>query len=206
MAYGLFGYAIDLEHMNAALGSGDETLTQTLLDRFAEPIGLNERWYEAHSGDQDILPLKQAIQKIVSAPPDSFDNRDANIGYALEILAYHLGEPIRIGRGGRSALRDITLAEITEILEAASVHTGPTPLDGGDSLPKGLLLRAVGNIENQAAYPGTGFLRRNEIARISKDLMSSRIPGAPAQQPWYPLTKLMAGALDQGLDLITFYY
>ena len=177
MAYGMYGYAIDLEHYGSALGSGDEALINTLMERFADPITLNERWYETHSGGREFLPLRDAINEIITSRPANFDDSRANIGYALEILAYHLGEPIRIGRGGRSALRDITLAEITELLEAASVHTGPTPLDGGDNLTKGLLLRAVGDIENQAAYPGTGFLRRNEVARISKDLMNSRIPG-----------------------------
>ena len=206
MAHGLFGYAVDLDLLESSLGSGDAKLASTLHSRFAEPIDLNRRWFETHGRNQNYQELTDAINQLIYDPPAKFDDLTTNIGYALEILSYHLGEPIRIGRGGRSALRDVTLAEITEILEDASIHTGPNPLDSGETLAGGMLVRPIGGITNLAAYPGTGFIRRNEVSRIAADLMNTSVPGEPAQHSWYPFAKLVARALECGLDLVTFYY
>ena len=206
MAHGLYGYAVDIDKLEQCVGSQDMDLLKSMRKRFAGPIELNERWLNAHAAGQNLLSLDEALEWVVVAPPEYFEDRTTNVGYALEVLSYHLGDPIILGRAGRSAMRDMTLSELTDMVESACEHTGPLELDEDFDLKRGLLVRPIAGIEPLASYPGTGYLRRAELSRLATELsgIQSPLPGPLA--PWGPLVKLINEAAATGLGLATFYY
>lgn len=210
MAHGLYGYAVDLDRLQHVIGSKDDALLATLRERFTEPLSLNKRWFAAHAADRDLLSLDEALEWLVIAPPERFDDQTTNVGYGLEMLCYHLGHPIHLGRAGRKALRDITLAELTDVLDAAELHLGSAPLDGASDLKRALLVRPLAAIENLASYPGTGYLRRDEVQRCFEVLRDAQRAAdrtaAGAVQGWSPLLRLLEGAAERRCDLATFYY
>ena len=207
MAHGLYGYSVQLARVEQAVGSNDLNLLTILKERFGGVLALNERWFAAHASNHaDLLPLDQALEAIIVSPPGHFEDRTTNVGYALEILCYHFGKPVRLGRAGRGALRDMTLVELTDMIEALSAHVGSTPLDDGFDLKRGLLVRPIAGVEPLAGYPGTGVIRAHELAGISGTLRNIPGLGPPDQQTWGPLHRLFAEATAQRMDLVTFYY
>ncbi len=204
MAHGLYGYAVDIEKLEQTVGSKDLGLLKAVRKRFAGPIELNDRWLNAHASGQNLLSLDEALEWVVVAPPEYFEDRTTNVGYALEVLCYHLGDPIILGRAGRSALRDMTLAELTDMVESAGVEMGTVELGDGFDLKRGLLVRPIAGIEPLASYPGTGFLRRSELTRLAAVLGGLQAPSPVS--PWAPLWKLIHEAAATGMGLATFYY
>ena len=204
MAHGLYGYAVDIDKLEEAVGSKDLKLLKAVRKRFEGPIELNARWLNAHASGQNLLSLDEAMEWIIVAPPEYFEDRTTNVGYALEVLCYHLGDPIILGRAGRSALRDMTLAELTDMVEVAGEQTGSIELAGGFDLKRGLLVRPIAGIEPLASYPGTGFLHRTELTRLATELGGLRAPSPTT--PWAPLWKLIHEAAATGMGLATFYY
>ena len=206
MAHGLYGYAVDINQLEEKVGSQDLEFLKAVRKRFEGPIELNERWLSAHAAGQNLLSLNEALEWVVVAPPEYFEDRTTNVGYALEVLCYHLGDPIILGRAGRTALRDMTLSELTDMVETASVHTGPLELGDDFDLKRGLLVRPIAGIEPLASYPGTGYLRRSELSKLATEFGAIRPPGPGPLAPWEPLAKLIHEAAATGLGLATFYY
>ncbi|MBR58404.1 MAG: hypothetical protein CMH54_10335 [Myxococcales bacterium] len=206
MAHGLHGYAVDLDHLNSAIGCRDQEFLQGLKTRFSSVVAFYEKWNGAHAPNSEILQLDNALELLINTVPEKISNESAALGYGIEILSYHLGEHINLGRAGRSALRDITLEQIHEVIDEMNELVGPTPLDTELTLNDGIINRTVKNMVNEARYPGIGYLKRNELQRISNDLLNSNLSDPPEEWTWYPFLLLFHGALERDCDLITFYY
>ncbi len=206
MAHGLYGYAVDLDHLNSAIGCRDAEFLQGLKTRFTSVIEFYQKWNGAHAPDSGILQLDKALELLITTVPEQISDETSALGYGLEILSYHLGEHINIGRAGRSALRDVTLGQVHEIINEMNDLVGTSPLDTEITLNDGIINRSVKKIVNHARYPGIGFLKRNELQRLSNDLLNSKMSAPPEEWTWYPFLLLFHGALERDSDLITFYY
>jgi len=205
MGHGLHGYAIDLHDLSQHVGGKDLEQMNRLLTRFESVVELHKKWAHSH-GSENLLPLEEAMEWLFVSPVTSFDDRVANVGYAMEIICYHFGEHINIGKKGISSLRDMTTSDLHRMIEPIRSRLRGIELDGCADLETALIRRNLAGIENQAAYPGTGYLTLKELEQLSEAMADAGTNGAPETWPWYPLLLLFHGAIERKRDLVTFYY
>jgi len=205
MGHGLYGYAIVLDDFRQHLGGKDLEGMGRLVARFESVLDLHKRWAHSH-GSENILPLEEALEWLFVSPVTSFDDRIANVGFALEMMAYHFGEHINLGKEGLASLRDMTTSDLHRMIEPIRQRLRKIQFEGCADLETALVRRSICGIENQATYPGTGYLTIHELEQVCEAMMDSGATGAPETWPWYPLLLLFHGALERKRCLVTFYY
>jgi hypothetical protein len=206
MAHGLYGYAVHLSDLNQHLGGKDLELLELVQKRFSSVIELHEKWHNSHGSGDNVLSLPEALEWLFISPVTSFDDQIGNVGYALELMAYHVGEHINLGQDGSASLREITTSDIHAMLGPISDRVAEVKLQGCSNLEHALVRRSILDIENKAAYPGTGFLTLDELKALCSAMIPTGTDTAPETWPWYPLLLLFHGAIERKRDLVTFYY
>lgn len=92
MSYTLRAYLIDMEHLQAVIGSRNESLASAVCGRCADEIAP----FDGLAADEiqcGAPTLKQAIVSLVYCPPQSSEHPD-HYGYALECICKCLGEEL----------------------------------------------------------------------------------------------------------------
>ena len=98
-------FAVDLEKFSSIYGSKDRELLASILQEQAEEIEDNDGFFEEEIEDGEMPDTTASITQIFDGAIQT-DVEGAMYGYALQMIADHMGERVEGGEYGVAAVRD----------------------------------------------------------------------------------------------------
>ena len=199
MSYGITAYAVDIEKLQAQIGSGDAELAQEYAASFPEHRLELQEYVNQLRGDDAVTLADIARQVIMDGPAD--ERLGAPYGYFLEHLCQRTGK--RLDDYGFSPFSGWDyLRVVDEAFEAAGLLVPGFSLEG--LISSGSPVRLP-----YSDFPTVGHRRNADLAAPAKRLASAPNTSLPDDEfgmQAYALFQWLAYPEDEGLDLVTFYY
>ncbi|HVH98665.1 MAG TPA: hypothetical protein VM869_08140 [Enhygromyxa sp.] len=198
MSYGLMVYSVNLDHVvTAVLGSNDDALLRTILQRFRTDLQQLAEWFEDEIEDGAPTPA-EAVGALIRG--EALEDYGFMYAYAFELIVRHFGRPLDNGPFYPCD------TEFLEDVDAALADLGAPDELLTESLQYGDLPVELPPPDD---FPGSGHWPASLVATAHAQIGDAEVPDTLDESVAEAVTAVqgwLREAASRGEAIVGFYY